>query len=284
MSGSGLIMEGGAMRGMFTAGVTDVWMEEGVHFDGAVGVSAGAAFGVNVKSCQPGRVIRYNLRFAGDPRYASLRSLLLTGNYYGARFCYHAIPERLDRFDKKTFAQNPMSFYVVCTDVSTGKALYHRIDHGDKTDLEWVRASASMPIFSRPVRIGEYRLLDGGISDSIPLRFFEYLGYEKNVVILTQPQGYRKKKSAATPLIARVISQYPAVGERLLGRAQAYNEQVDYVREREAQGAAFVVCPPRALPMKRTESDPAKLQEAYEIGRREGRRVLPALRRYLGQA
>ena len=121
---NGLVLEGGAMRGMFTCGVTDVLLEKGVVFDGAIGVSAGAVFGCNYKSKQPGRAIRYNLRFCNDPHSASFRSLLTTGDLYGERFCYHDIPDTLDPFDRETYQKNPMEFFVVCTDVETGRPIY----------------------------------------------------------------------------------------------------------------------------------------------------------------
>ena len=176
------------MRGLFTAGITDAMMAHGITFDGIIGVSAGAAFGCNIKSKQPGRALRYNLAYSRDPRYCSVRSLLTTGNLYGD-FCYHELPERLDLFDNAAFAASPIAFYVVCTDVDSGNAVYHRLDRADYNDLEWIRASSSMPLVSRIVEVDGYRMLDGGIADSIPLRQFQEFGYEKNIVILTQPRG-----------------------------------------------------------------------------------------------
>ena len=192
----GIVLEGGAMRGLFTAGVTDVLMEEGITFDGAVGVSAGAAFGCNIKSNQPGRAVRYNLRFCNDKRYCSKRSLIKTGDLFNAEFCYHTVPEKLDPFDFKAYETSKMEFYIVCTDVLTGKPVYHRSSKMDRSGLEWLRASASLPLVSRIVEADGRKLLDGGISDSIPLRFMESVGYEKNIVVLTQPRDYRKKKTA----------------------------------------------------------------------------------------
>ena len=189
----GLVLEGGAMRGLFTAGVLDVMLEHNIEFDGAVGVSAGACFGCNYKSKQIGRTLRYNKRFAKDKRYCSLYSLLTTGDLYGADFCYHEIPEKLDVFDEETYENNPMEFYVVCTDAETGEPVYHRIDTGNEENLEWIRASASMPVVSRAVEIGGKKLLDGGISDSIPLDWFTSIGYDRNVVVLTRPADYVKE-------------------------------------------------------------------------------------------
>ncbi|MBQ3573428.1 MAG: patatin family protein, partial [Clostridia bacterium] len=196
----GLVMEGGAMRGMFTAGVIDVMMERGIAFDGAIGVSAGAVFGCNYKSHQIGRVIRYNKKYCRDKRYVSMRSLFKTGNLYGVEFAYHLLPEKLDPFDTDTFENSPMEFYVVCTDADTGEPVYHKCEKGDAEDLEWMRASATMPLAGDIVNIGGRNLSDGGTADSIPIEFFRSIGYEKNVVILTQPSGYKKTKNRFLPL------------------------------------------------------------------------------------
>ena len=195
---TGLVLEGGAMRGMFTAGVLDVLMEHGIVLDGAIGVSAGAVFGCNYKSHQIGRVIRYNTQYCNDKRYASFGNLLRTGNLYSEQFCYHTVPEKLDVFDTKAFAENPMDFFVVCTDVRTGDPIYHKCRTGDAEDIQWMQASASMPLAAKIVKIGHYQLLDGGIADSIPVRFFESIGYKRNLIVLTQPKGFVKKKNNGT--------------------------------------------------------------------------------------
>ena len=142
---TGLVLEGGAMRGMFTCGVIDVLMENGIRFDGAAGISAGAVFGCNYKSRQIGRPVRYNKNYCKDPRYCSDRSLIKTGDLYGADFCYRELPDVLDPFDRETFKNDPMEFYIGATDVKTGKAVYHKCTDGGEDDLLWMRASASMP-------------------------------------------------------------------------------------------------------------------------------------------
>lgn len=168
---TGLVLEGGAMRGMFTAGVLDVLMEHNIQLDGAVGVSAGAVFGCNYKSHQIGRTIRYNTEYCTDKRYASFGNLLRTGNLYSEQFCYHTVPEKLDPFDTEAFRENPMDFFVVCTDVRTGEPIYRKCRTGDAEDIQWMQASASMPLAAKIVKIGHYQLLDGGVADSIPVRF-----------------------------------------------------------------------------------------------------------------
>ena len=266
MSKYGLIMEGGAMRGMFTAGVMDVLMENEIHFDGAIGVSAGAAFGCNFKSNQIGRVIRYNKNYCKDPRFCSIRSLIKTGDLYGAEFCYTTIPYELDLFDCEAYLNNPMDFYVVCTDVETGKPVYRKCITGRDEDLIWIRASASMPIASRVVEATGYKLLDGGISDSIPLEYFESLGYNKNVIILTQPKGYIKKPSKALPLIKMSLKEYPNVYKTMENRHNDYNETIKFIEEKEKSGDVLVIRPPEKLPVGRVEHNPDKLQIAYDIG------------------
>lgn len=277
----GLILEGGAMRGMFTAGVLDVMMENGISYDGAVGVSAGAVFGCNYKSGQRGRVIRYNTRFSKDKRFCSVRSLLKTGDLYGADFCYREIPEKLDVFDVQAYRENPMPFYVVCTDVETGKPVYKRCNLADRSDLLWMRASASLPLAARPVEIEGRLFLDGGMSDAIPLRFFEGIGYDKNVVVLTRDAAYIKKPEATWGLLRRCLRQYPALLRAIAVRHTMYNETVAYVKKRAKEKATFVIRPPEPLPIKRTERNPEKLLEIYEIGRRTMTEQLSGLRAFL---
>ena len=188
----GLVLEGGAMRGIFTAGVIDVLLENDIYFDGVIGVSAGACFGCNYVSKQIGRTLRYNLKYCQDPRYCSVRSLIKTGDMFGADFCYHDIPETLDPFDTETFVASSTEFYVVATDIESGEPVYRKMTDCKGEDLEWIRASASMPLASRIVEIDGGKYLDGGIADSIPLDAFQKMRYEKNVVILTRPDGYKK--------------------------------------------------------------------------------------------
>ena len=256
------------MRGLFTAGVIDVLMERGVSFNGIVGVSAGACFGCNYKSGQIGRVIRYNKHFARDPRYCSWRSLLKTGDLFGADFCYRELPETLDVFDGEAFAANPMEFHVVVTDCATGKAVYRRLDKADREAFDWIRASASMPVVSRPVEIGGRLYLDGGLSDGIPLGYFESLGYERNVVITTRPRGYRKFPTRKLALIRPLLARHPAVYRALKARHVWYNKTLEYIDLRVAAGRAFLIAPDAPLDIPRVCHDPVRMQNVYDEGRR----------------
>ena len=264
---TGLIMEGGAMRGMFTAGVLDVLMENGLVTDGAIGVSAGAVFGCNYKSHQIGRVIRYNTEYCNDKRYASFKNLVKTGNLYSEQFCYHEVPEKLDPFDEAAFAASPMDFFVVCTDVKTGEPIYHKCRKGDAKDVLWMEASASMPLAAKIVKIGHYGLLDGGVADSIPVRFFESIGYKRNLIILTQPKGYVKKKNKFLPAIRAKYFRYPAFVEAVADRHERYNETLSYISMLEQAGKDYVIRPPIPLEIGAMERDPAQLRRVYETGR-----------------
>ena len=278
---TGLVLEGGAMRGVFSAGIMDVMMENGLRFDGIAGVSAGAAFGCNVKSHQIGRVIRYNKRFCRDKRYCSWRSRWKTGDLFGADFCYRELPEVLDPFDVKTYNSDPTEFYLVCTDVHTGKAHYQRCPVADAECFEWMRASASMPLVSRIVPVGGGEYLDGAMADSIPLCFFESLGYNRNVVILTQPAGYIKKPSGAMWLMRIFLRKYPALLRVLEKRHAMYNETVQYIEEQAAAGKIFLFRPEEPLPLGRICHDPERLQQTYDIGRALAEKHLQDLKTFL---
>lgn len=278
---TGLILEGGGMRGLFSAGVIDVFMENGIEFDAAIGVSAGAAFGCNYKSRQIGRVIRYNKRFAKDPRFCSFRSLIKTGDLFGAEFCYHTIPDTIDIFDTEAYLENPMDFYVVVTDVETGKAVYVNSDEAGNDALEFFRASASMPIVSKPVEIRGKKYLDGGIADSVPLQYFESIGYNKNVIILTQPKGYVKKPSSATKIIKHVLKEYPMIAKVMENRHNEYNETLSLIAEREKTGDVLVIQPESPLEIGRVEHNPDVMQKAYDQGRAVATKMLNEIKAFI---
>ena len=274
----GLVLEGGAMRGLFTAGIIDVMMEAGVEPDGLIGVSA--AFGCNYKSRQPGRAIRYNTRFAKDARYSGLKSLLTTGDYFNAQFGYHIVPYQYDLFDVETFEQNPMEFMVVCTDVLTGQAVYHKMDRVDYDELEWLRASASMPLASKVVEVAEHKLLDGGVADSIPLAYFESIGYDRNVVILTQPEGYVKHRTKLMPLMRIGLRRYPEMIQAMDRRYLMYNHELEFVRQAEREGRCLVIRPDEKLPIGHISHDPEEMKRVYQIGREMGDRYIERIKAF----
>ena len=280
----GLVLEGGAMRGLFSAGIMDVMLENNITFDGVIGVSAGAAFGCNYKSRQIGRAIRYNKRFARDKRYCSMQSFLRTGDLFGAEYAYHVVPNEYDIFDNETFEQNPTEFWVVCTDVETGEPVYKRCDQGGDVTFDWVRASASMPVVSRVVELEGYKLLDGGMSDSIPLKAFQRRGFERNLVIMTQPRGYVKKPSRLLPVIRLSLRKYPRVVETMQMRHLMYNDQLAYVEQEVRRGNTMAIYPDAALPIGHISHDPEEMQRVYDIGIVTGRKYLTNIKHFLSSA
>lgn len=280
---TGLVLEGGGLRDLFTVGILDLMTERGVHFDGIIGVSAGATFGCNYKSHQPGRALRYNKAMAGDWRFCSLRSLITTGNLVGAEFAYHTLPTEIDIFDNAAYCADRTEFCVVCTDVTTGKPVYHRVDTMDYEGLEWLRASASLPIVSQPVGVGGYQLLDGGISDSIPLEYWQSEGYERNVVILTQPKGFVKKPSKIMPLFRVFCRRYPAIIAAMKHRHEMYNAELAYLAAEEQKGKTLVLCPDLPISIGRTEMDPRKMEVVYQAGRKYGMAHIDEIVRFCQQ-
>ena len=277
----GLVMEGGAMRGMFTCGVLDELMENNISFDGAVGVSAGATFGCNIKSGQKGRALRYNKKYCSDKRYHSIRSLITTGDIYNVEFCYDTLPYQLDKWDIEAFEKNPMEFYCVATDVRTGRAVYHKCSDGRKEDITWIRASASMPLVSRIVNIDTGMYLDGGTSDSIPLKFMEEKGYDRILVIETQPYDYMKGPQKLMPLVKLFYRKYPEMIKAMEDRHLMYNGEKSYIKKREKTGEVLVIRPEEPLNINPIENDPSELQRVYDLGRHAAIEKLDSIKDFL---
>ena len=255
------------MRGLFSAGICDVMMENDIWPDALVGVSAGAAFGCNYKSRQAGRAIRYNMRFARDARYSGWKSLVTTGNYFNAEFAYHTMPTQLDPFDGVAYDTNPMVFYVVVTDVETGQPVYQRLDKSSHDTYDWIRASASMPGVSRVVELEGRKLLDGGVTDSIPLAFAERIGCQRNIVVLTQPRGYQKGHNKLMPFMRLALRHYPEMVKAMDRRHIMYNQQLDYVAQAEREGRCLAIYPDEPIPIGHVSHDPQRMQQVYQMGR-----------------
>ena len=276
---TGLVLEGGAMRGMYTAGVLDVMLDEDIHVDGVIGVSAGVLFGVNYLSKQRGRSIRYNKRFNGDKRYMGMHSLFTTGNIVNTEFAYYTVPYELDVFDDETFMNSGVPFYAVVTNMQTGKPEYMQI-HSVFDQMEVLRASASMPLVSKPVYLDGVPYLDGGIADSIPYEKMMEMGYDRIIVVLTRDFSYRKKSSSKLPA-ELCYHKYPEFRQTLEHRYEAYNASVAHLRWLEKQGKVFVIRPSAPIGIKRIEKDADKLQEVYELGLYDGEHSIHALQEYL---
>ena len=277
----GLVLEGGALKGLFSCGVMDVLLENGIEFDAGIGISAGAALGCNYKSKQIGRALRYNLKYAKDKRYHSFWSLRKTGDIYGADFCYRLLPNELDIFDSETYKNNPMKFYVGATNINTGLCEFHECKTGDELDMLWFRASASIPIVSKPVMIDGVGYLDGGIDNSIPFEYLESLGYNKNIIILTKPKGYRKKRIKHRILLKHFLKKMPKVKDKVMVRHLIYNKQMDDIDDRENKGISLVIRPPKKLKIGTMEKNRKKIQAVYDLGREEALKRLDEIKTFL---
>ena len=277
----GLVLEGGAMRGMFTCGIIDIFLENNIAIDGLAGISAGAIFGCNYKSKQIGRGVRYNKKWGRDPRYFGLRSLLLTGDIYGKEFCYHDVIEELDPVDKKTYKENNIDFFIGATDIEEGVIRYFNSKEVDERTIEWLRASASMPLVSNVVEVDGYKLLDGGMMDPVPYSIMIKNGYEKNVIVLTQPRDFVKKKASLMTLIKLKYHKYPKLVESMANRHILYNKQLEEIRQLEKENKVYVIAPKESLKIKRTENNPDELERVYQIGRTEAMEKLEEVKTFL---
>ncbi|MGN0709264.1 MAG: patatin family protein [Anaerovoracaceae bacterium] len=268
MSDNTIIFEGGGLRGIFAAGVIDYLLDNDIRFDNVIGVSAGACHACSYVAGQRGRAYATSTDYLDDPRYCSIESLRKTGDMFGVDFLYHEIPEKLYPVDNEEFKKRGMHFEAVMTNCITGKAEYPVIKDLLK-DMRYIRASSSLPVLARMVPIKGYVYMDGGIADSIPIRHSEEEGHEKNVIVLTQPRDYVKKKTS--PLITSSVIRtkyrdYPMMLEDLKTRADRYNETLEYIRQREKEGKAFVIAPMGPLNIGRTEKNLNKLTLAYREG------------------
>jgi predicted patatin/cPLA2 family phospholipase len=259
--GYGLVLEGGGLRGLYTSGVIDAFLEKGIEFPFVIGVSAGAGYGCSFVSKQHGRNLRILKEFRKDPRYLSLRSYIKTGNYFGLDFIYYEIPKYIP-FDTKAFLESPTRFITVCSNVETGEAEYFE---KDEHIIEALKASSAVPFMSKIVEHAGKKLLDGGIADAIPLRKAMELGFSKNVVVLTRPAGFRRKKGFHPSWL--FYRKYPKFIKAINSYVDRYNESLDFAEQEAAKGNAIIIRPSKDLGVKRTESDVAKIEKLYELGR-----------------
>ena len=276
---TGMVLEGGAMRGLFTAGVLDIFLDHEIQVDGILGVSAGAVFGVNYLSKQRGRVLRYNKRFNQDKDYMGVRPLLRTGDIINREYAYERVPEQLDVFDWKTFRESGVPFYAGVTNLDTGKPDYFQVkDVAEQMDI--LRASASMPFVTKPVQIGNGRYLDGGVSDSVPYQKMFEMGYDRLILVLTRDGNY-EKKPLPERLVRMAYRHYPGFRDDLLDRHEAYNRCMKEIRELEKTGRVFVIRPAVPVEVRKLERDPEKLQGVYDLGIAAATEQMDALKRWL---
>lgn len=276
---TGLVLEGGAMRGIYTAGVLDTFLHKGIKVDGVIGVSAGVVHGCSYVSEQKERSIRYTLKYRNNSGYMSLRSLIKTGNIVDTEFCYHEIPEKLDPYDNEAFMSSETDFYAVCSNVETGKAEYILIKDLIK-QMEAVRASASMPFLSQIVETDGMKLLDGGVCDSVPLKKFMELGYDRIIVILTKVKGYVPRPNNLR-LSKRKYSKYPNFTDALITRHIRYIDNLNYVNQMEEEGKILVIRPSREVNISRTEKNLARIWEMYDLGRTDASAKMEDVKKWL---
>lgn len=276
----GLVLEGGGMRGLYTAGVLDAFLDAGIQVDGIVSVSAGALFGVNYVSGQRGRALRYNKKYISYPNYMGLRSWLKTGNVVNKDFTYYEIPMKLDVFDEEAFEQSNVDFYATATNIETGQAEYFKIENVFE-EMEVLRASSALPVASRIVEWKGKKYLDGGLSDSIPVDFARSLGFDKLIVILTRPLDYRKKTSSGR-IYKLLYKKYPKFVKVASERPLHYNATVEQIIDLEKAGELFAIRPSRSVKIGRLEKNPDKFDEIYNLGLSDGEQVMADLKEYLG--
>ena len=262
---TGLVIEGGGMRGIFAAGVLEYLLDNDIKVDYVIGVSAGACHGCSYVSGQKGRAFAVCTDYMDDPRYGSVQSLLKTGDYFGKKFMYHTIPEELNPVDNESFKKSGIRFEVGVFNCITGESEYPEIKDMFE-DVDWIAASASLPLFAKMVDIGGYQYMDGGLSDSIPVKHAQEIGCDKVIVILTRERGYRKAASKSIPLIKAKYKDYPKLIEALKRRHTVYNETLEYIDGEEKKGNVFVIAPVKDLGVGRLEKDRNKLKNAYLEG------------------
>ena len=279
---AGLVVEGGGMRGVYSSGVLDFFIEKDLFFENNYGVSAGACHLCSYLAKQYKRAFRVNVDYLNDKRYCSVHSLLKTGDLFGAEMLYDIIPNELDLFDYDTYNKNESNFYVVITDINTGKPEYVKI--GDlKKDIIYVRASSSLPLLAQNVKINDKEYLDGGISDSIPIKKSIADGNKKNVVVLTRDSTYRKGKNSLMPIIKLKYKKYPNFVKSMADRYIVYNEILDFIKELEDNGDVFVIRPKKPVNIGRTEKNREKLEALYNDGYNDAKDCYEELLKYLGK-
>ncbi len=277
-----LVCEGGSLRGMYTSGVIDTFMDENIHIDAIIGVSAGALFSPNYFSNQKGRALRYSKRFCNDKRNMSFRNFLFTGNLVSKQFAYYDITLKHDIFDNKTFMKNNTGFYAACTNVETGEAEYLEM-HDIVKEMEILRATAAIPFVSQMVKLNGKKYLDGGVGDSIPVLQAKKMGYDKIIVVLTRDASYRKDplSKAMEYLLKLRYWRYPKFIEAMMNRHNRYNQTLEQIQAMKNSHELFVISPSSPIQMHTIERDPDKLQSVYDLGVKDCKNLIHELKDYL---
>lgn len=272
-SNTGLVLEGGGMRGVFTSGVLDAFMKHEVYFPYVVAVSAGACNGLSYMSHQPRRARWSNIDMLQKYDYISLKSLIVNGSIFDPELIYERFPNEFFPFDYDTYEKNPATFEVVTTNCRTGRAMYltERHDHRRLTQL--IRATSSLPFVAHITRVDGIPMLDGGIVDSIPILRSIDTGHQENVVVMTRNRGYRSSEPDIK-IPKFLYGEYPRLRVALSRRTAAYNEQLDLVERMEDWGEIVVIRPQKPLEVGRITEDVAKLERLYEEGFQQGEQFI----------
>ncbi|MBO5497811.1 MAG: patatin family protein [Bacteroidales bacterium] len=273
-----LVLEGGGLRGVFTCGVLDCFMDHGIRFPFAVGVSAGACNGLSYMSGQRGRAKASNIDLMDEYHYVGFRYLLTQGCIMDFKLLFEDFPEKIIPYDYDAYFSNPDRFVMVTTNCLTGQAEYmeEKSDPGRVMDI--VRASSSLPFVSRITYVDGIPMLDGGIADSVPVEYAFSQGYDRMVVVLTRNRGYRKKDSAM-PLSKIIYRKYPLLQKALSERNSLYNKTMDMIESLEEEGRIIVIRPQKPVEVGRMEKDTARLSALYDEGYAVASAVLPQIRR-----
>lgn len=280
----GLILEGGALRGIYTAGVLDAFLDNNINFDGVVGVSAGAIHGASFLSKQKGRSLKSTADWCWSPKYMGWGSLFFTGNYFNSKFCYEKIPNELYPFDHKTFNDNPSDFYVVCTDARTGEPVYHLCPDLEYKNLKYLQASASMPVVSRPLKLDGKKWLDGGIADSVPIKKFQEMGYEKNVVILTQEKKPASSEFNVFVPLTKIFCPFrKSIIKELETQFDRYEKDLSYLEEQQQDGKVFIIRPKSKPVADVMERNPENIRKTHQQGYEDGLSCIEALKIFFAE-
>lgn len=280
-----MVLEGGAMRNLFTCGVVDYFMDKRVFPESVVGTSAGAICGFNYASGAVGRMAYCNLEYRDDWRFMSLRSKLLTGNYVGSNFIFDTIPNQIEHLSMDWFAESPIKLTSVASDLTSGRADYFGYDVGDldfKHGQRYLIASSSVPFVNRPVDVDGKRLLDGGVCDSIPYAHGRPRYRGRQIIVLTRPRGYWQRPVRGMRIAHVLYRRYPQFLQRLQQRPDEYNAQMQEVARLHDEGEAYAIWPAADLDISMAERDTKKLFAAYELGVETAAKQWPAIAHYLG--
>lgn len=278
---TGLVLEGGGMRGVYTAGVLEFFMDKNLFFPYVIGVSAGACNAASYLARQKERNKRVNIGYIGHPQYLSYKNLLRKRQLFDMDFIFNEIPTKHVPFDFDTYLTSPERFIIGTTDVETGEPLYFEKGGTQEEAMTMLRASSSLPFIAPVVELNGKKLLDGGISNPIPVKKAQQDGNEKLVLILTRNLGYMKTKSRFGWIVQKSYKQYPKLVEKMLSRYEIYNETLQYIEQQEKEGNIFIIRPTELLQVGRMEKNAHKLAALYEQGYKDADRVYGELMEFL---